>query len=256
MLSVLLGSGSMNNDLILYWSNAACYEIDGKDWTFLYQKPTILYDEVFNDKLKKKTESTFFTCPAVKERMKRTLVFKSPISSGYSYKTIEEKTIVEPLSKSFLETFIVRDQFLETGPTIDFALAWTFFTEEESLEALFTPPYFSKPKYMQYGSIIPGKFDIGQWFRPYHAEILMWNKDGEIHFEEDEPLFYLELLTDKNIVIKQFEYTTKLFHYDEACVDGNKIFGRNQTLFSRYKRFNNTGMRKKILKEIRENLLD
>ena len=38
----------MNNDLILYWSNAACYEIDGKDWTFLYQKPTILYDELFN----------------------------------------------------------------------------------------------------------------------------------------------------------------------------------------------------------------
>jgi hypothetical protein len=64
------------------------------------------------------------------------------------------------------------------------------------------------------------------------------------------------LLTDKNIVIKQFEYTSKLYNYSGSCVDGTILFGNNQTLLSRYNRFIKTGMRKKVLKEIKENLLD
>ena len=130
------------------------------------------------------------------------------------------------------------------------------FFSEEPMDIFLSAPYFHQSKYTQYGSILPGEFNIGQWFRPYFFEVQMWNSKGEFHVGANEPIFYASFLTNKNVELKRFNYNDTLRSYSAALLEGNKMFGRGQSLLSRYHRFNSIGMRERILKEIHNNVID
>jgi len=98
-------------------------------------------------------------------------------------------------------------------------------------------------------------FNIGSWFRPYFTEIQMWNNHGELIIKENEPIFYVEFLTDKKIKLVRFKYTKKLLTYSQHCVDAPSIFGLNLPLVKRYEKFKQSKMRDIILKEIKENIV-
>ena len=66
----------------------------------------------------------------------------------------------------------------------------------------FTPPFFQKPGYTQDATILPGEFDVGNWFRPYNFEIQTWSNHGIITLKENEPIFYAEFKTDKKIKLQ------------------------------------------------------
>ena len=204
-----------------------------------------------NKKSKNDKELQYLLCPAFTNKFKNTFVFKFPLSCSYEYK---KDKVINVTSDIYLDAAVVRDQCVTNGPIITFALGNMFFAEEP-VNASFTAPYFSKSKYTQYGSIMPGNFDIGQWFRPFTAELQMWSPEGELHFEENEPLYYVEFNTDKKINLIQFEMNDLLYQYSNALVQSTGLFGKRQTLLSRYNKFKNASMREKILKEIKNNLL-
>ena len=127
-----------------------------------------------------------------------------------------------------------------------------FFAEEPVLMRL-TSPWFHKSPHMQYGSLIPGNYDIGRWFRPINFEYNLWDGGTKLEIEAGEPLAYIEFGTDRKIVLKRFEATEKLH-----TIGGEIIHARSKrwkTLASRYELFDRSPMRKIILKEITENLL-
>jgi hypothetical protein len=126
---------------------------------------------------------------------------------------------------------------------------------EEDVDVSFTGPYFHKSEYSRYGSIIPGEFNIGSWFRPYVFEMQTWSNSGEIHLKEYEPLFYAEIKTNKKIVLKQFNLNDKLIAYAKECIKSPIIFPK-LPLVDRYAKFKNVSLNTKILKEIKNNLID
>lgn len=235
------------NSINVYWS--ANFNNEESDWSFLYQKPISLFSEL--NQIKEKNSNHFLTCPAVSNKFKKILIFKNSISSSYTY---DSNTII-PISKNYLGVSKTRDKSINVGPIYHFFNS-IFLFSEEPLDVFFTPPYFHKPEHIKYGSCIPGEFNIGKWYRPYNFEVQMWRNSGEFNIKENEPLYYVDFKTDKKINLYRFNHSKILNNYSNACIGTTSLFGRGQSLFSRYNKFKQTGLREKILTEIKKNLID
>jgi len=235
------------NSINVYWSEN--YDINNANWSFLYQKPSSLFSDL--NITREKISDNFLTCPAVSNKFKKTLVFKNSLPSSYVY----DSELITPTSSNYLGATKWRDPSLSFGPIYKFSSSVCLFSEEP-LNTFFTPPYFHKPEYTQYGACIPGEFDIGQWYRPYHFEVQMWKDSGEFNIKENEPLYYVNFQTDKQINLYRFNNSQLLTNYYEACIGTTSLFGRGQSLLSRYNRFKQIGLREKILTEIQKNLID
>ena len=240
----------------VYWSPAFIIE-EGQDFNFLYPKPKTLFSELMEQRNKKisPTTGSYLQCPAVTPKFKKTLVIKNNIDSSYRYASIDEHRFIEPTSEKFLEIEFIRDSSVNFGPTVNFSVQYLFFSDE-SLSMSLTPPMFHEPKYTKYGSVMPGEFDIGQWFRPLNFEVQMWNNIGEFHLEQNEPMMYLEFKTDRPILLHRFNLNDKLMAYQKNPNRVLYIYGKFQSLVDKYREFINFGYRERILTEIKKNLIE
>ena len=239
--------------IVIYWS-PYIHDHNAPDWSYLFPKPVSL----FNDHIKyknKDSKSHLFMCPASATKMKKTLVFKSPMTFGYEYDFTDGNQHMDKIGKESIYMYLAREAMLTTGPSFKLGLGWSFFASE-SLEASFTSPFFHKAKYMESCSTVPGNFDIGQWYRPFSFEIQTWSNKGTIDFVEGEPLFYVEFKTDRPIIIKRYHQTELLTKYADSNMKTPEMFGFGQTLKTRYNRFRSIGMREKILHEIEKNVFE
>jgi hypothetical protein len=241
--------------ITIYWSSTNCIEKNKQDWSFLYPNPKTLFLDLKQNKEKNIENSSFFSCPAINDKTKKILVFYSPMSCEYEYDFNNDKNFFSAKSENYLAIEAIRKPALKFSPTIQFSLGYCFFSEEP-LDAYFTPPMFHKPEYLKYGSCFPGEFDIGQWFRPYNFEVQPWEKSGNFILKENEPLFYVELKTKRDIIMKKFNLTEELDSYIQSSVNTTNIFGRGQTLLKRYERFKNVGMKEKIITAIKKNIIE
>lgn len=239
--------------IVVYWSP---YVDDASepDWSFLYPKPTTLFKDHFKNKDPESTNHLFM-CPASATKMKKTIVFNSPMSFGYNYDFSGDKQELSISGRTGLLMYQARPRMLTSGPNFKIGLGYSFFASE-SLEVSFTSPFFHKTKYMESCSTIPGNFDIGNWYRPYSIEIQTWSDKGNIEFVEGEPLFYAEFKTDRPVIIKRYKNTESLTKFSHACMETPQMFGLNQTLKKKYEQFRSVGLREKILHEITQNLYE
>ena len=240
--------------ITIYWSPA--FDPREKDWTFLYPYPERLFDNLLDQKSKVIEKGSFLACPSFLDVTKNTLCVKSPISASYDVVINEknEKNIF-PTSPEFFNTMTLRESPLDDAMTVFFSFHYIFFADEP-LEILFTSPYFHQSEYMKFGALVPGSFDIGQWFRVLNLEIQMWKNSKKFKIDKDEILFYLYFKTDRPIVFKRFNYTESLFKLSASSTTATSVLGKGQTLVSRYFNFKNTGMRDKVLTLIKNNLIE
>jgi hypothetical protein len=244
-----------NNPITIYWSPYYPITQMMSDWSFLYPKPKTLFSELYKNKDKENVGRSFFTCPAFADKLKKTLVIRSATNSSHEYDFTDNKQYLNPITDLCIELQKIRQSSVTFGSTVSYSLNYMFFAEE-SVEAYFTPPMFHEPRYTKYASAIPGQFNIGEWFRPFNFEVQLWKNKGEIHLEENEPLFYVEFQTDRPVILKRFNVTETLFRYSNASTWSSSIFGLGDSLSKRYERFKNVGYREKILTEIKKNLVD
>lgn len=247
-----------NKDTVnIYWAPVVGYDINMLgEWSMLYPNPTNLYSDILKLKNKNSDSNAMFSCPAFKNKLKNTFVFKNSIQSEYEYDYSNlNNTFFQNSSESFIGYNQVRKEVLGNGPTIAFNLYYIFFSEE-SINASFSSPFFNKAGYTKYGSVIPGEFDIGQWFRPYVFEVQLWDNSGKFIIEEDEPLFYVKFDTDKKINLQKFKHSAQLQSYAEHCTTSTKTIMFGVPLIKRYEKFKNAGMRNLILKEIKNNIIE
>jgi hypothetical protein len=239
--------------ITVYWSPYVHNE-NSPDWSFLYPKPV----SVFSDHLKNKDKSSknhFFQCPATSSKIKKTLVFKCPMTFGYDYDFSGDEKMLNLNTDNGIAMNSIRDNMLSIGPNFKLSLGYAMFADE-SLEVSFTSPFFHKAKYMENCSTIPGNFNIGEWYRPYSFEVQTWSDKGSINFVEGEALIYAEFKTDRPIILKRYQQNQLLVKYSEANIGTSDLFGAGLSLRSRYEKFRSIGMREKVLTEINKNLID
>ena len=101
-------------------------------------------------------------------------------------------------------------------------------------------------------NIIPGRFDIGRWFRKIDFAFFLKNQYTNFKVDKDEVLYYIKFHTDKKINLKQFVWNETLDRYSRAC---SAISGYSPPLIrleNYYKMFKHKNL---ILKEIKNNLV-
>ena len=238
----------------VYWSDIFQPWSD-TDWSFLYPKPKTLFSNLIQERNDPKDTGSFFLCPAVSTKFKKMLVFDFPIDASYNYGYDEVESKIIPTSRNYISASSVRKEALKERPSFEFDLSWLFFSDED-LSVYFTPPFFHNPEYLQYGTVVPGEFNIGSWFRPFKFEMQTWKKEGDIIFKENEPLFYAEFKTDRPIIFHRFVENEKLRKYRNAVVKHKMFVGSFKPLSDKYQKFKDVGYKEKILTEIKKNLVD
>ena len=278
---------SSNKEIVVYWAPIWDLMEEPMDWNMLYYEPEQLYSAIQTDKvqqigdaklrdtLKKKNKvnvmphHNLFRCPAVQNITKNTFVLRNPIETYIRIEDINydippalsserglgcDNDRIRYLSPNWIACDIVHLSILIDCDLFVYGMRWIFFTEEDALNYQFSSPWFSNTPHLKYGSVIPGKFDCGKWFRSINPEFNLWPGTGEFRILEDEPIGYVQFETEHDVKLVRFQMNEALTKYSRTTAMSSS-WHTNVPLIKRYKRFKETNMKKMILKEIKGNIV-
>jgi len=230
--------------LEVFW---APYQDDHKNnnWNILYSNPENLYDNLIKNKSDE--SKTFFVCPSFKSLSKKIYFFENPISTHV--KILDNEIL--PISKNYINVSRRQENSLNGNSLINYALPVIIFASE-SVDITLTSPYFSYAPHTAYGQIVPGKVNIGKWFRPINFEFNCYSDEFKI--EEGEPLGYINFDTDKKIKFHRFMMDETLFGISNTNSQSS-AWEKFVPLKKRYERFMKTNTRELTIKNIKRNLI-
>jgi hypothetical protein len=247
--------------IIVYWAPHSIADDDALpgNWNMMYQDPVNVFKHwtQFDINIKDTTHESFIKCPAFKNLTKNLYAWNWPVDSKYEYNAIStdaNQIEVTPLTDSYVSCAPPRNQTMTIGPSLEFSYRLHMFAEEP-VEIMLTGPYLQQVEYQKYGFLTSGQFDIGQWFRTLNVEIQLYGNSGELYIKKDEPIFYVNFLTDRKIIFKRFELTQEIDTYSRKCITAKHLFGLKMPLAESYNLFNKSRTRDIILKKIKENLI-
>lgn len=242
-----------NDKVKIYWSGYS--EIQSSDWTLLYDTPKTLYEELDNQKSNNiDKKSNIFLCPAVRNHIKNTLVIKNSSKQHIKINKIQGKNIVVPDNYNMLPSKVIRPENLENQILVQIFNSYIFFSDDENVDMTLTSPYFSKIQHSKYGAIVPGKFNIGKWFRNINLEFNLWKNNSELIIEKGEPIAYINFDTEKEIELIRFDLNERLIQFSKASAASPRWLPF-ATLKDRYKLFKQNRVRDLVLKEIKNQVI-
>ena len=150
--------------------------------------------------------------------------------------------------------FTERISSLEDAFSVDFDLNYIFFSEE-SVDMAISPAYMHNTTHNEYGFVAPAKFNISSWIRPTPTIFQLWKDVRTLKFKKNEPVSYITFDTEKKIQFVKFELTPELFNMIKAC-GTYKFINPYQKMVQLYDIFNKNGLRSRVLKEIKKNLIE
>jgi hypothetical protein len=233
------------NELVVYWANFGL--LDRLQRTNLFVEPPVRIMQTFHKEINYDSASVSYkSCTAAKNLFQNTFVIKSPfdVNAKIIDNVVYEKNQLVSLRKPTYENI----------HSIEYDFSWIFFSEE-SVEIVQTPPYMHNTSISKYGIVPSGSFDISKWLRPINATLHLHKDVDEFKINKDEPLFYLDFKTKKKVVLKQFDLTLDLHNLANASGELKQFFPF-EPLETLYNRFTRSNRHKKVMQEIRKNLLD
>lgn len=238
-------------EVVVYWAPA--YNSGPVDWNILYNEPRPVMDVFRDTKTNINKGDSFFYCPAFKDQFDNMFYFDNVVDSKYIYDSMQNRVLM-PSPDACLDATVLRPPSMENTAHIGVSLSWVFFCEE-SLEMSVTPPYFSKSHMSKFGAIVPGRFNIGKWFRQLNAEIVLWPGVKQLEIAKNDPLMYVKFHTDKKIILKRFTMTPELRGVADATSKSSSLLGKFMPLASKYEHFFKTKTNALVLKHIKDNLV-
>jgi len=240
---------SNKDELVVYWANFG--SLDRLQRTNLITEPPVRIMQTFHKESGSTTDSASYkACAGAKNLYQNTFVIKSPFD-------VNAKLVGQYPNVMVQESFnliSMRNPTYENSHSIDYDYHWIFFSEE-SVEIVQTPPYMHQTKASAYGIQASGSYDISQWFRSINATYNLHPAVDEFKVDKDEPIFYVDFRTKKRVVLKQFDLTEDLHSLAFAAAELKQFFPF-ESLETLYNRFTRSNRHKKVMQEIRKNLLD
>lgn len=233
----------------VYW--APNYEFSEIDWNMLYAEPTTLFDKLIKNKTDIDKVDSMFYCPAFKNLTKNTIEFKNPLHSVYYF---DDKGKVIPGKTTGMSANVVRQPNIKNRLLLEYRLAPIFFADQP-LNVTMTSPWLETPEHMKSCNVVPGRYDIGKWFRAVNIEFMLHEGVTQLEIKKDEPVVYFTFNTDEPINLIRFKMDPELRRYSVACATSTS-WEPWIPLADRYKRFKESRMRSIILKKIKESIVD
>jgi hypothetical protein len=237
--------------LVIYW--APIYD-PPSGLSIFFEDPVNLYSDLVLQKEPASGRKSLFSCPAVADRMKNSFVFKNTLKTKIEYDfSNPEAPIVKKIYGH--DPIVAKRSSLVGGSYFLINMGWIFFSEEP-VTALVNSPMMHKPTNFSKNAFFPiGKMNIGKWFRPISHEMQLWDSSGTLEIDEGDPLFYLEILSDRKVELRKFKMDQDLLILMHACTKSTNLLGRNTSLEERYKKFMNSKSNKLVLESIKKNLI-
>lgn len=248
------------NTLTVYWAGIMLPSYSEFSEA-VYMKPESVKHNMQNKYFE---NSAMKVCPAVKGVTNNLFTIKSSFKEKINID-------VEKTKKVFLENNNVqlipgdkqtkipliseRDYEYEGFFNYSYKLSWLLFSNEP-LEVKATAPYLPPTSPVKGGFLIPGKFDIGRWYRPISLEYLVPHNAKTFKINKDEDIIFLEFLTDKKIIFKEYQISDNLYEMAKRFSQSPQKDGPFKSLKERYGIAEKKDMKKNILSEIKKNLID
>jgi hypothetical protein len=249
---------SKKDTITVYWSPAK-FIADTDSWSLLYPEPKPVLKEAY--KLNKH-KGIMPLCPAVKDTLGNVYSFNSALSDSFDLPTqVMESiaytdTVEEPIpTESKLSFYKMRKSSMDGYININYNMAWLFFASEP-VEAKMTAPYFPATSPVKGALFSAGQFNIGKWFRPVMMDYHIPTTSNKFEIEAGDPLFFIDLITDKKIEFKRFNLSARLHNLATEMGSSTTRYEKRQSLWQRYQMAHNAKIPQMILTEIRKNLLD
>jgi hypothetical protein len=190
-------------------------------------------------------------CPAVSDSM----INMYGLSSIYDYELYvdDDFKVSSPVhdQKFYDSHVIIRDI---SKKYFSFLQRYIFFTDAKSLELSIHPyPFMEQHDLSKSVYSVPGKVDIGKWFRPLDYSFYIKDDFNSFKINQGDIYSYISFNTKEKIIFKKFAPAPSILMYSNACV--------NSTTGVEYKRkpleyfYNMFSFKKQVLKEIKKNLV-
>jgi len=244
----------------IYWAATRGSNAETYDLNHLYPEVRSLYEEIVPRKVSLKDNlNDFLRCPAFSDLAKNTFVHRAPVDTRATLDFDRKRAshiFDNQLDKNKFQVRLdfMREPTIEGHNLIQYNWPVVFFSEEDSMMATLTAPYFERTTSSQYGVVVPGRFDIGKWFRPMNMEFQLWEGVSEIRVAAGEALCYLHFDTDKKITLRRFIMNREL---DRIVLSTLKVspFRRFARLSDRYGVFERSQSKQRVLKLIRQQIV-
>lgn len=252
----------MSNEIIVYWAPAT-FIPSSQSWNFLYREPYPLFLDLVSMKSKDKRDNNIFSCPVSNDFFKNIFSVKSNLAESFDFpegflknaETIQDFPYELGPINNKVSIQKVRESSYLNYVDIVYNMQWIFFSEEP-LIARFTQPYYPAKSPCEGSLLSSGEFDIGRWFRKYNLNYHIPIDAKTFSIEVDDPLFYIELMTDKKVIFKRFNFTDSLYQLSNEFSQSPTRYGKFWPLSERYEMAKKSKVLDVVLKEIKNNLVD
>lgn len=242
-------------EVVVYWSPVWDLSSD-ISFDIYYHEPISIIKEILTNRVKERHKN-FVECPAFIDTLKNTYVIYSQTEIDLSIQVDNNNQVcafgftnTEPsrLGGRLSHYPTLKNQFLVQ---VDMSLC---FFSEEPLVVSSNSPFFHQVPHLNYGALVPGKYDIGKWFRPINLEYNLWEGVNRLKIDAGEPLAYFSFETESQIIFRRFNMNKRLLGiaHQMASYKDNAMW---KSLNFRYKKFEESSIRDLVLKEIKESLI-
>jgi hypothetical protein len=219
-----------------------------------YQTPDRLVDGLKQFRNEENRMDNFLMCPAFNNSIKNTFVFRAPTDVNIRFTAREMFNHLDPNRPFDPETIKPKAPSLINSTTVQYKPSWVFFCEETMLMQT-SPPYMHQHTVAKHGYIVPGSFDISNWFRPVESAIQLWPNQNEVQINQDDPLLYVNFINSQPVKLQKFYLTNELYDIGMSCVN-LKGYRFERSLSKLYNIFQSSRLKNKLLDGIKNNLLD
>lgn len=251
-----------DDELIVYWSPGQFTSDEPRSWNQFYSEPSPVSAGILDKKSNGIDSKSIFACPAYAESVKNLFEVQSVHEEHVSFPSIffDQPPTYYPIQlpvESVLSFESPRESSLKGHLDIAYNMSWLFFSEE-SVQARFTSPYFPAKSPSKNALLATGVFDIGIWFRNFNLNYLVPNGSYDFDINIGDPLFYIQILTDKKVTFKRFIHTSSTQKLAEEFAQAANIRGKKfgMSFSKRYDLSKKTNLPKLVLSEIKKNLVE
>jgi len=228
------------------------YSYSGKHG-MMYGNEPVLAKKLFLEGRDSK-ELGFMRCPAFADHLKN--VYSISVQHSIDLDIQDEFLTSNTMPQEFFDTQV--KTFSGKERIYGFPQRLVFIAEDDSLEMSEESPFLSETQWSRDTNVIPGKLDIGKYFRALHCAFVIKKGVKKLKIEEGEPFFYLRFHTDKKIDFIPFYWTEEIDHIIKNfrfAGGENNEFHKWKPLKFYYDIVKKKNIKKLIMREIKKKLL-
>lgn len=207
----------------------------------------------FFKRVKKEHQDGYARCPSMQDFFTNLYGLKSLYDYGIEFDLDEKKINSKDYDPEFLNRLVVRN--LDSG-----LFSWPqdhiYFTDADSLMMELSPAFMEHNSFTNYTFLLPGRFDIGKWFRPIDCAFHLRHRKCKLDFRMSEIIMYLRFRTTEKINFVYFNFTKELHDLTNQLLNIKEFkysSNKNSILSFYYNVFKKRGFKKRILKLIKAN---